>query len=295
MKVGMNIPNLGRAIGKKSIDEIASLAEKYEYDSLWTSDHLLVGKQYASNYGKVLESLSTLSYLGGKTENVKLGTAVIVLPMREIVLLAKQASALQILSNNRLLLGLGAGWNQQEFSNIGVSEFSERSQYFDEGLQLLKWLLRGNSEFSGEYYNIADGIFGPVPSAEIPIYIGGSSGQSLRRAAKLGDGWLPNGISVEQFRKGRERLSALTEKKMELLLRMAVVFATRKNSIATKGTSTRGEVNTRLAGTPVEILDQIAEYKRAGLRHLVCFFGDRELPILKVKMAEFAKTVLPSL
>ncbi|MHB8567706.1 MAG: TIGR03619 family F420-dependent LLM class oxidoreductase [Nitrososphaerales archaeon] len=294
MKIGITLPNIGIPASKKAVDEISSLAEKYEFDSVWTSDHLLVGKEYTTQYGKLLESLSTLSYLAGRTEHVKLGAGVLVLPMREVVLLAKQASAIQILSNNRLLLGMGAGWNKLEFANVRATSFSDRGMYFDEGLQLLRWLMKGNAGFSGEFYDIQDGVFGPIPTKEIPIYIGGSSGQSIRRAAKLADGWFPNGASIETFRKGRGRLSSLTEKKMELLLRMTVVFAEKERSLSREALSPRGELHARLAGTSLEILEQIVEYKRAGLDHLVCYFGDRELKILKVKMRKFAEEILPS-
>ena len=110
VKIGISLPNFGKAASKTAIDAIVKLAERYNFDSLWTADHLLPTKEY-SNYGSILESLSTLSYLAGKTEQILLGTSVIVFPMREAVLFAKQAAAIQILSNNRLLLGLGAGYD----------------------------------------------------------------------------------------------------------------------------------------------------------------------------------------
>ena len=239
MKLGINLPNIGKAASKSAIDGVVKLAEKYNFDSLWTADHLLPTKEYP-NYGSVLEALSTLSYLAGKTERFLLGTGVIVFPMREAVLLAKQAAAIQILSNNRLLLGLGAGWLEEEFKNVRAS-FSDRGQYYDEGIQLFRWLMHGNAEFSGEFYTIQDGMFGPVPRKEIPIYIGGNSGVSIRRAAKLGNGWFPIGVSPDHLKKGREKLQALTQKKMTLVLRMNVAFAEKRGTLERESRSPSGE------------------------------------------------------
>ena len=295
MKIGLTLPNVGLHVGKKQIIETAALAEKLEFDSIWTSDHLLVGRDYSSTFGKALECLATLSFLAGKTEHVSLGTGALILPMREVVLVAKQISSIQIFSSNRLLLGVGAGWNETEFENVRAPSFHDRGIYFDESLQLLKWLLKGNAEFSGEFYKINDGVFGPTPRKQIPIYIAGSGGQSLRRAAKLGDGWFPNGISVEAFSKGKSNLLKLTARRMQFLLRMAVAFADKEKGLPSQAITSTGELHTRLAGTPSEIIAQIVRYKKAGLDHLVCYFGDRDPGTLKVKIDEFAKSVLHSL
>jgi alkanesulfonate monooxygenase SsuD/methylene tetrahydromethanopterin reductase-like flavin-dependent oxidoreductase (luciferase family) len=254
---------------------------------------LLPTKEYP-NYSSVLEALSTLSYLAGKTERFLLGTGVIIFPMREAILFAKQAAAIQILSNNRLLLGLGAGWLEEEFKNVRAS-FSDRGQYYDEGIQLFRWLMHGNAEFSGEFYTIQDGTFDPVPKKEIPIYIGGNSGVSIRRAAKLGNGWFPIGIPPSQLKKGKEKLQTLTQKKMTLVLRLNVAFAEKRGALERESRSPSGEISTRLAGVPEEISEQISEYRRAGLNHLVCSFGDREPKILETKIKEFGETVLPLL
>jgi probable F420-dependent oxidoreductase len=289
VKFGITLPNFGKSASKKSIDATASAAEEHGIDSLWTADHLLPTKEYA-NYGSALESLSTLAYVAGRTENILLGTAVIVFPMREVVLLARQAAAIQILSRNRLLLGLGAGWLEEEFKNVRAN-FQERGQYYDEGIQLFRWLMRGNAEFSGEYYNIENGIFGLVPKKEIPIYIGGNSGVSIRRAAKLGNGWFPIGVSPTQVRKGKEKLASLSHKKIEIVVRLNVVFAEKKGVLAKESKTSSGDTVTRLAGTPDEIAEQIAQYKRAGVGHLVCSLGDRERPILETKIKEFGDVI----
>lgn len=287
MKIGFCIPNYGRAASKEAIDECAKLAENASYAHVWTTDHLLIPEQFSSPYGNCLESLATLSYVAGKTENVGLGTSIIVFPMREVVLFAKQAAALQTLSNGRLMLGLGAGWNAEEFQNLRA-DFKGRGQYYDEGIQLFRWLMKGNSEFKGDYYSISDGVFSPLPEKTIPLFFGGNGGPSLRRAAKFGDGWHPVGASPDQVKKGVKRLSRLTDKKMKIVLRIAVNF--KEKTIKAREKETRSS----LSGSSKEIITQISAYKRAGVTDLVCYFGDRTLDQINDDARKFASEVLAS-
>ncbi|MCL5068716.1 MAG: TIGR03619 family F420-dependent LLM class oxidoreductase [Thaumarchaeota archaeon] len=292
MKVGLCLPNYGKAAGKDAIERTASLAEKLDYDSVWTADHLLIAEEFASPYGKVLESLVTLSYVAARTENLMIGTGVIVFPMRETILLAKQVVALQILSDERLALGLGSGWNETEFRNVRA-DFGGRGQFYDEGIQLLRWLMKGNVEFKGDYYSITDGIFDPIPSKPIPIYIGGNGGPSLRRAAKLGDGWFPVGLAPEDLLIGRKRLSKLTERNMSTLMRMTVRFSEQGEAQTRKDPN--GRTTARLSGTVPQIIRQIEDYDRVGLDHLICYFGDVVLESLEEAIARFGREIIPSL
>ena len=115
MKFGVAVPHHGEFANKDSIDKIAEEAEKLEYDSIWVSDHIISPISQGKTYGYIYESLITLSYLAAKTENLKLGTSILVLPLRNPVLVAKQIATLDQLSNGRLIVGLGAGWLKEEF------------------------------------------------------------------------------------------------------------------------------------------------------------------------------------
>lgn len=289
IKVGVCLPNYGIATSKKAIDTVAELAEDLNYDSVWATDHSLVPEANASPYGNVLEPLTTLSYLASKTKNLELGTSIIIFPLREVVLFAKQAAALQVYSDNRLILGLGAGWNEMEFKSMRA-DFRSRGQYYDEGVQLFKWLMRGNAEFKGDFYSITDGVFSPVPEKEIPLYMGGSSGASLRRAAKLGDGWFPVGLSPQEVAQRRKRLASLTDRKLKTLLRMSVKF-----SAETQAKDSRGQPSTRLGGSSSQMISQVKEYESAGVDRLACYFGDTSLEELETAIAKFGKEVMPSL
>lgn len=101
-------------MSKKAVTEFCRLAEDLNFDSVWTTDHIAVNKQFSNPYGSIYESLITLGYVAAKTERVKLGTSIIVLPMRNPILFAKQTATLDQLSDGRLILGLGAGWMEDE-------------------------------------------------------------------------------------------------------------------------------------------------------------------------------------
>lgn len=287
MKIGFCIPNYGKATSKKALDECAKISEELNYAHLWTTDHLLIPEEFASPYGKCIESLSTLSYLAGKTENVGLGTSIIILPLREIVLFAKQAAAIQIFSNDRLMLGLGAGWNEIEFQNLRA-DFEARGQYYDEGVQLFRWLLKGNSEFKGDFYSISNGVFGPLPKKQIPLFFGGNGGPSLRRVAKFGEGWHPVGASSEEIKKGSDRLQKLTSRKMRIVARLSVNFKEKK--IKQRETKARHG----LSGSSSEIISQIKEYEKAGATDLACYFGDIAAKTIFEASKKFAREVIPS-
>ncbi len=288
LQVGFCLPNYGSAASKESIEELGTLAEELRYDHIWTTDHLLIPEEFSSPYGKCIESLITLSYLAGKTRSIGLGSSIIVFPMREVVLFAKQAASLQILSGNRLMLGLGVGWNEIEFQNLRV-DFKSRGQYYDEGVQLFRWLMKGNSEFKGDFYNITDGVFQPIPEKQIPLFFGGNGGPSLRRAAKFGDGWHPVGASVTDIEKGSQKLREMSGgKKMRIVLRISVNF--KEQTIDERESKPRS----RLQGSSSEIISQIEAYQKAGVEDLVCYFGDLDANQISECAKKFAREIMPS-
>jgi len=114
MKFGVCIPNFGNNANKLTIDKVAESAERFEYDSIWTTDHIIVPKKERT-YVNTYESISTLAYLSAKTENILLGTSIIVLPLRDPIILAKEIATIDNLSEGRVILGIGVGWLREEF------------------------------------------------------------------------------------------------------------------------------------------------------------------------------------
>jgi alkanesulfonate monooxygenase len=157
----------------KGIVGFAREVEELGFDSIWITDHLLAAKQFYSV--SFLEPLTALALVAGVTDRVKLGTSVLVTPIREPVLLAKQVATLQFLSNNRFILGAGIGWYPPEYAATGVKK-SERGSRTDEILDIIIPLLEGETvTYRGRFYSIEDLLVEPRPGQRPEVWIGGGS------------------------------------------------------------------------------------------------------------------------
>jgi probable F420-dependent oxidoreductase len=184
---------------------MARHAEACGYDSVWTGEHVALSldtdfSRYGGNApytprSNFLEPLSLLAALSQVTTRVRLGTGVIVAPLRDPVMLGRAVTTVDVLSGGRLDLGLGIGWSEPEFANVGAS-YAERGPRTDEMLRVLEALYTQDApEFHGRFYN-----FGPIGFEPKPVqqprprtFIGGHSPAALRRAARFGDGWYGSG------------------------------------------------------------------------------------------------------
>lgn len=172
------------------IIDLAVQAEELGFDSVWVGDSILARPR--------LEALTTLAAVASRTTRVKLGTAVLLSALRHPVLLANEAANVDILSNGRLILGLGIATKtpttEREFAACGVP-FGRRIGIFEEGVALMRRLWsEPQVTCSGRHFEVADVSLGlrPIQGGGIPIWLAGSVDNALRRVARLGDGWFPN-------------------------------------------------------------------------------------------------------
>ena len=162
--------------GPERAREIKSFAREVEelgFDSLFITDHLLVGKRfYSVNW---LEPILSLAVAAGVTERVRLGTSILIMPLRNPVLLAKELATLQFLSDNRVVLGAGVGWNDAEYEAVGVHK-SERGKRTDEMLDIMLPLLEGETvTYHGRYYSVDDVFIEPRTGQRPAFWVGGGS------------------------------------------------------------------------------------------------------------------------
>jgi len=137
------------------------------------------------------EPLTTFAFIAGVTETIELVTTILILPQRQTALVAKQAAEVAILSNNRLRLGIGTGWNKIEYESLNV-DFAGRGPRQAEQVELLRALWGEDSlDYTGKYHRIDKASIKPRPSKPIPIWFGGAAPALLKRCARLGDGWIP--------------------------------------------------------------------------------------------------------
>jgi probable F420-dependent oxidoreductase len=201
MQLGVHLPHIGRKAGPDSIRRAAEQAEQLGFSDVWASEHIIVpkGAPYPPSpafYDPVL----TLTWAAAYTKRVRLGTSVLVLPMRHPLPLAKELATLQCLSQGRLILGAGVGWLEAEYAALGVP-FKERGARMDEGIAMMRAVWTEDPiSFPAKHIPalLNDMRMAPKPPP-IPIWIGGTSEAALNRAAKLGDGWHGTRLTPEQI------------------------------------------------------------------------------------------------
>lgn len=192
------LPDESPELSPDRLTALAVEAEALGYQTAWLPDHILPPRPFGPEFGGVYEPLTTLAYLAARTERLRLGTSVLVLPLRNPFVVAKQAATVHRLSGGRLTLGLGIGWNRAEFAAVGA-EFAGRGTRTDDALALLRALFTGASSYHGTHHAFDGGVFEPLPSAPLPIMVGGTSERALVRAATLADEWQGFAMTPDEF------------------------------------------------------------------------------------------------
>lgn len=261
MRFGYILPNFGNKIGAHELLEIAQVCEDEGFDSVWATDHIIMPTKLKEPYGQVLEPLVTLSHISSRTRKLRLGTSILVLPQRNPILVAKQAATLDVFSGGRTILGFGAGWAEKEFGFLNA-DFHRRGKVFDESIRLIRALWKEDVvDFRGKFFRVRGAHFLPKPTkGTIPIWIGGNGTPSLKRVARLGDGWHPIGLPLEQFRKEVRELRRL-KKGATVSIRMTTDVRKKRDTY----TSASGEKRVAVSGSGAEIRKAVDAYVKAGL------------------------------
>jgi probable F420-dependent oxidoreductase len=184
----------------RALVEYGVKVEELGYDSVWVWDHMLLGVE--PNF-PIIDSLTVLTGIAARTSRIKMGTGILVLPLRNPVALAKQLASMDQLSQGRLIMGMAVGWYKREFDALGVP-FEKRGKIMDENLEIMNRLWTEHS-VTGEYmnHNISKAVMYPKPYSQprMPLLLGGYVDRVLKRAAVSGDGWLTYFYTPEDFKK----------------------------------------------------------------------------------------------
>ena len=194
VRLGIHLRNMGPQSTRETLLECARLADEGGIDDLWVADHVAIPPDEAEgSEGRYLDPLATLAVLAGATKRIGLGTGVLILPYRPALPTAKWVATIQELSAGRLLLGVGSGWMDAEFRALGI-EKRLRGVATDTTLDLL------NRAFAADEVteNGQRFLFRPRPPRP-PIFVGGSAKVAIPRAARFGDGWMPNAGDAERL------------------------------------------------------------------------------------------------
>lgn len=205
MDFGIIFANTGAYTGPEGAIAIGQSAEANGFESLWTVEHPAVPKGYVSEYpysrdgrmpgdetAPIPDPLTWLTWVGAHTRTIKLATGVMILPLRNPVVLAKECSTLDLLTGGRLILGVGVGWLHEEFDAIGVG-WDDRGAHTDDSIAALRTLWNDDiATHTGSHSSFTDIYSFPKPvNGSIPIVVGGHSKPAARRAGRIGDGFFP--------------------------------------------------------------------------------------------------------
>lgn len=209
MHLGVILPSFGPGSSPEGIRRTAEAAEELGFDSVWTTEHIVVGPEGLNPYGRVYDALVTLGWIAGWTERIGLGTSIVLVPLHNPFHLAKQVATLQEISGGRVALGVGMGWHRDEFEFMGVP-FAGRGRRADEAIRIMRALWSGERSFEGRWWSFRDATAEPHPSPQPELWVGGSSGRAVRRARELGDVWHPSrGSDAEHVRRVKEQHAEL--------------------------------------------------------------------------------------
>src|SRR3954454_10357460 len=273
MRYGLALPNFTSLASTEAIDAAADAADRLGFESVWTTDHVLVDRgDQAAEYRTNFDAIETLAWVGAKHPGLGLGTSVLVVPQRNAVVLAKELATVDALSSGRLTVGVGVGWNETEFRNLGAGDqFHVRGAYLDETIALWRHLWSGSGEpFNGRFFQLEDYLFGPLPAqrSSMPIWIGARTEPALARVGRLADGYHSSATSPEAFAKRiptiRDAAHAAGRPMPTLTARVRVSFDEPAQSSEARPYAIRGSVE--------EMSAEIEKWEDLNVELLVLWF-----------------------
>ena len=307
---GCSLPSRGPMASPEALRSLAQRAEDLNFDSVWVSDHIILPREVESFYPYSADGVATfnaeqpyydaiaaLNFLAGCTHRVRLGTHVLILPYRNPVVTAKMLATLDVLSQGRLILGAGVGWMEEEFQALGLDTFAQRGAVTNEYIRLFKELWTAEQpEFHGEFYDVSGAGFLPKPvqKPHPPVWVGGHTGPAIRRAAELGDGWMPIGLrppailEPEELSEKIARLKRLTVRAGRAEDAVELCFSTDITFEPAAGMDRR-----MMTGRPEQIAADLRLYQDLGVVNFIFSFPADSVDGQREAMEQFSREVMP--
>ena len=303
---------LGDSQGYQGFIDYVQEAERLDYQSLFMVEHHFTGQ------GQVSASLTLLAYLAARTSRIRLGTAVVVLPWHNPVLVAEQVATLDLLSGGRFDFGVGKGYRLAEFNGFCIPP-EEATERFDEAIEVIRraWTSEGRFSHHGKRWQFEDVVVEPAPvqRPHPPLWLAAGSAESIRRAARDGFNLLLDQLAsvgqiierVAIFRAECERVGRVYTPQMVAVARAlqmihseqerAAAFETRRRVVGVIGDLHRGsksasieEDDAPLLGTPAEIIARIRRLEAGGVETLLLVDPNASIAHLRA----FAAEVMPA-
>ena len=312
MQYGFYLPSGGLTAQPDNLTNIARQGDKLGFFCMVMPDHVIQPRTVESQYpysvtGDIqqahstasderLEQITTLAYLAGITDQIKLVTSVMIIPYRNPILTAKMLSTLHMLSKGRLILGAGVGWMEEEFELLNTEPFAERGAVTNEYLRpFIELWTSDNPTFEGKYVNFSDITFLPKPvqKPHPPIWIGGQSKPAIRRAAQIGNAWHPVGaipaapLEPEELAENLALLHDYAEKagrdpsQIQVSVKAPLYHSNNSNG-----------PRRRFTGSPDQVRQDVQTYSDVGVTHLIFDFRTADPHQTEDRMAQFSEEVM---
>ena len=292
MKFGFILPNNWGLDKPQDVIDLAVRAEELGFDSVWVNHHVL-------NVGYIrdrlddkpyYDSLTVLTWVAAVTHRVTLGTTVLVLPYLNPIVLAKSLATLDVMSGGRVTVGVGVGGLKLE-SDALRSDYRTRGRYTNESISIMRELWSSaEPSYHGEFYSFDGARISPRPLQQPapPVLVGGSSWAALRRAATLGDGWHPAGISPGELATPVQTLYRIARDSGRDPSRL-IVSVRNELDVTDEIPSAAGSA---MSGSPDQLLETIDAYEAQGVSELVLAISTAEVEQIRRVQELFAERVM---
>ncbi len=308
MKIGLNLDNRGPGATPENMIRFAQAADRLGFSSLGVSDHIVLVREQTATYpysatGEIdfeawtpwNDTLGLIGFVAGKTERIRIGSSVLILPYRNPLVTAKFFATVDALSGGRLFLGAGTGWWREEFEALGLGDqFAERGPRTDEYLRIFENLWREETPaFQGDFFSYKNLIASPKPAQAggIPIWIGGNTRRALRRVADFGAVWHPviltppAELNPAQLGERRKVLESLYEERGR---DPATIRIAPKTHLFFEKDPARP-----LTGAPGRIVEDLLAYREQGAGEFIFYVpGDSEREKLD-NLQRIAEEIMP--
>src|SRR5262245_19407296 len=277
-------------------ETLALKAEEVGLDGVFVPDHILAKPATTQHYGANWpDPFSLLAFLAGRTRRIQVGASVIVLPYRNALVAAKAAATVDQVSGGRFIFGIGVGWDEAEFLDLGLP-FAERGRMSDDYLRAIKaaWA-RDVPEYAGRYVSFGGAHFAPRPAQQPhpPIWVGGTPGSisapAVRRCAELGDAWHPLALGLDEIEKG---LGTLRDLAARFGRSRGPMLAPRNMLDLTD--RAKGSGRAAFQGSPDEVASDVRRIKTLGAEWMTFDLPRGGVPVMMKTIERIAKDVKPA-
>ncbi len=306
---GLDVGIYGPLAQPEAVLKLGKFAETAGFSSIWLADHVVFPTKFNSQYpysssgdfpaptsDPLLEPIAAMGVLVGATNRLRIGTAVLIIPYRNPVLLSRMLITLDQFSGGRIILGAGVGWLKEEFEALNSPDFKSRGRVTDEYLEIFKAMSAGGEvEYDGETYHFdsVHSVPGSIQKPHPPILIGGLSNPALRRVVRHGNGWLAVALGPERIAEGLNKLKRFSEEYGRNYDELELVYKIFINPGEPKPGAFGGrEIG---SGSQIQIIDDLKSILDSGFQTIVVRYRGDSASVQTEQMDRFVTDIVPKL